>query len=143
MTFDEARSRFSDLLHKAGWPGVVLWVNVDNVLRVAGNRVALFRPPSSPDETQPRAIFESGNARGLGIRLEGVGQTEGRATYATVQLSGEPDQGEQMFSTEGVKISVADPPPSVVIVSSRFFWWLVRRSHARWQKRAAQACRVA
>jgi len=143
MTFDEARSRFSDLLQKTEWPGVVLWVNVDDVLRVPGNRVALFRPPSSPDETLPRTTFESGSSRGRVIRLEGVGQIMGRATYATVELSDEPDQGEQMFFTEGVKISVADPPPSVVTVTSRFFWWLVRRSYARWQKRAAHACRVA
>ena len=143
MTFDEARSRFSDLLRETGWPGVVLWVNVDDVLRLPGNRVALFRPTNSPDDTLPRTTFESGSARGLVIRLEGLGQTMGRATYATVELSDEPDQGEQMFLREGVKISVADPPLSVVTVTSRFFWWLVRRSHARWQKRAADACRVA
>ena len=143
MTFDEARSQFSDLLHEAGWPGTVLWVNVDDVLRLPGQRVALFRPPSSPDETLPRTAFESGRARGLVIRMEGLGQTMGRATYATVELADAPDQGEKMFPREGVKISVADPPLSVVAVTSRFFWWLVRRSHARWQKRAADACRVA
>ena len=97
---------------------------------------------NSPDDTLPRTTFESGSARGLVIRLEGLGQTMGRATYATVELSDEPDQGEQMFLREGVKISVADPPLSVVTVTSRFFWWLVRRSHARWQKRASDACRA-
>ena len=144
MTFDEARSRFSDLLREKGWPGVVLWVNGADVRRLPGNRVALFRPPSSPDETLPRATFEAGTARGLVIRLEGLGQTMGRATYATVELSDEPGQGEPTFLKEGVKISLgADPPLSVVAVTSRFFWWLVRRSHERWQKRAADACRVA
>ena len=143
MTFDEARSRFSDLLRERGWPEVVLWVNVDDVRRLPGNRVALFRPTNSPDETLARTTFESGTARGLVIRLEGLGQTKGRATYATVELSDEPDQGEQMFLNEGVKVSVAEPPLTVVSVTSRFFWWLVQRSYERWRKRAADACRVA
>ena len=73
MTFDDARSRFSDLLREKGWPAVVLWVNGEDVRRLPGNRVALFRPPSSPDETRPRATFESGSARGLVIRLQGLG----------------------------------------------------------------------
>jgi len=143
MTFDEARSRFSDLLREKGWPEVVLWVNVDDVRRLPGNRVALFRPRTSPDETLARTTFESGTARGLVIRLEGLGQTMGRATYATVELSDELDQGEQMFLKEGVKVSVAEPPLSVVCVTSKFFWWLVQRSYERWRKRAADACRVA
>ena len=66
----------------------------------------------------------------------------GRATYATVELSDEPGQGDQMALREGVKISVADPPLSVVVVTSKFFWWLVRRSHERWQKRGSDSCRV-
>lgn len=143
MTFDEARSRFTELLREKGWPGVILWVNVDDVRRLPGNRVALFRPTTSPDETLPRTTFESGTARGLVIRLEGLGQTLGRGTYATVEVSDEPAQGDQMALREGVKISVADPPLSVVVVTSKFFWRLVRRSHEKWQKRAADACRVA
>jgi len=142
MQFNEALQRYTNFLGKIGWPQQIAWVESADVIVFPQVAVFVFRPKRPVDLSVIRVRFEKEYGTAPAIAFHSVAFAK-EQTYAFVEAIEELGQGEQMFVTEGLKLSAASEPPPLVVVRSRLRWWWVNRQYQAWLRARDRALRTA
>jgi hypothetical protein len=139
MEFATAVARLAHLLVSIQWPVEVAWIEPEHVLHFPTRAAIIFRPRSGDEgERRARRVFRDRYGAAPAILFYACGH-DGTRTYAFVEALEELAQGEEMFVSDGLKISSQADGSKTYVTSSSFWWWFHRRSYRKWERRIARS----
>jgi hypothetical protein len=139
MEFATAVARLTHLLATIHWPVEIEWIEPGHVLHFPMRATVVFRSQSTrAGESHARRVFHERYGVAPAISFYACGH-DGTRTYAFVEAIEELGQGEDMFVSDGLKVSSQADESETYVTSSFFRWWFHRRSYRKWERRTARS----
>jgi hypothetical protein len=99
----------------------------------------VFRPePDDEAESHARTVFRQRYGIAPAISFHAPAH-DGRRTFAYVEAIEELAPGEQMFVSDGLKITTQAEPTPTQVTNSAFLWRLDRLTYDRWRRKTDRA----
>lgn len=137
MEFANAVVSLRHLLASIQWPTEIAWILPQHVLHVPRRATIIFRS-GEEGEKHARRIFHERYGIAPAISFYACGH-DASWTYAFVEPIEELGQGEDMFVSDGLKVSAQADEAKTLVTSSSFWWWFHRRGYRKWEHRVARS----